>query len=120
MGKFLSPLYVARLPDGKSRLTRALVFDSEVAKVRISVPRDFVTDFASVPRLPLAYWLFGGVADEAAVLHDYIYSRGIFPRATCDAVFREAMEACKVGAFRRWPMWLGVRCFGGSHYTEAK
>lgn len=119
-GKFLTPLYCVKLPDGRIRLTRALVFESEVANYRISVPRDTVSDLASVPRLPLAYWLFGGMADEAAVVHDYLYSRGIFPRAMCDAVFKEAMKACGVGGFQRFSMHLGVRLFGGSHYTAAK
>jgi hypothetical protein len=116
-GKFLSPLYCVRQPDGKSRLTRALVFESAIAGYRISVPRDFVTDFASVPRLPFAYLLFGGVADEAAVVHDYVYSKGMFDRQMCDAIFREAMAACGQPGWRRWPMWLGVRLFGASHYS---
>lgn len=115
-GRFLTRLYCQRLADGKSKLTRALVFESAVANLAISVPRGFVTDFASVPRLPLAYWLFGGMADEAAVIHDWTYSRQVFPRDVCDAIFLEAMEACGLSAFHRRSMWFGVRIFGGPRY----
>lgn len=84
----------------------------------IWVPVDFVTNFASVPRLPFAYWLFGGVADEAAVIHDYLYGRNLpdVSRKQADEVFAEAMKACGTAAWRRGPMWFGVRLFGGSHY----
>jgi hypothetical protein len=42
------------------------------------------------------------------------------PREKADAVFREAMQACNVAGWRRWPMWLGVRLFGGSRYTPSQ
>lgn len=115
-GKFHSSLYVKRLPDGSSKLTQPLIYESAEANGIITVPRGFETDFASVPRMPFAYLLFGGVADEAAVVHDFIYSRRLFPRAKCDAIFREAMAACGVAGWRRWPMWLGTRVGGWAHY----
>ncbi len=106
---------------GACILTSPLIYDSDVLGERITVPTGFTTDFASVPRLPLAYLLFGGdVGDNAAaVVHDWLYSQGKVPRATCDAVFREAMQAEGVAGWRCWPMWFGVRLFGGSHYVAA-
>lgn len=102
-------------------LSAPLVFDSDVLGYRVTVPAGFPTDFASVPRLPFAYLLFGGdVGDNAAAtVHDFLYGLGTVPRATCDAVFREAMQAEGVAGWRRWPMWLGVRLFGRSHYGGA-
>lgn len=114
--QFHSPLTVRRLAGGSSVLIDALVYYSAVADRTIVVPAGFETDFASVPRLPLAFWLFGGLADEAAVVHDFIYSRRMFPREKCDEVFSEAMKACGLAGWRRGPMWFGVRLFGGSHY----
>lgn len=127
--RFLSSLQVIRASRGIDAatpelgawvLTRPLVYDSDVLDGRVTVPRGFRTDFASVPRLPLVYLLYGGdVGDEAAVVHDYLYTEGKVPRATCDAVFREAMQAQGVAGWRTWPMWLGVRLFGSSHYKPA-
>lgn len=72
-----------------------------------------------MPRLPLAFWLFGAVAQEAAVVHDFLYSTGACSRKLADEVFAEASTACGVSAWRRGPMWLGVRLFGGGRYTAA-
>ena len=115
--QFRTTLSVRRTPRGTWELRTMLVFDSEVLNARITVPRGFESDFASVPRLPLAYWLFGGVADEAAVIHDFAYSTGMVTRAMADKVFLEALEACGTAAWRRWPMFWGVRLFGGSRFA---
>jgi hypothetical protein len=120
--RFLTSLKVAREDGGAWTLTKPLIYDSEILDRRITVPPGFETDFASVPRLPLVYLLYGGdVADEAAVIHDFLYSHGagLVPRDICDGVFREAMQAQGVAGWRRWPMWVGVRLFGGSHYAPA-
>lgn len=114
--RFVSPLQVIRRQDGKWSIARPLVYESDVVNARIVVPVGFVTDFASVPRLPFAFWLFGGLADEAAVVHDFIYSKRMFPREKCDEIFSEAMKACGLAGWRRGPMWFGVRIFGAGHY----
>ena len=44
-------------------------------KDTITVPTGFFTDFASVPRMPFVFLLFGDVAHEAAVIHDYLYRK---------------------------------------------
>lgn len=82
------------------------------------VPTGFVTDGASVPRLPLAYMLFGGRARKAATLHDYLYSRRR-DRAFADAVFLAAMEH-EESSFVRGFMYLGVRLGGWSRYWKEK
>lgn len=121
MSGFLSKLCVERVAPGAADwiLTSELAFASDVLNRIIIVPVGFVTDFASVPRLPLAYLLFGGVADEAAVIHDYLYSTGQCSRKLADDVFAEASKACGASTFQRGAMWLGVRLFGGGRYTAA-
>jgi hypothetical protein len=117
--RFLTPLVVVHVSDRLKRLAHPLEFESVALGRTITVPAGFETDFASVPRLPLAYWLFGGVADEAAVIHDYAYSGALrVTRKQADELFSEAMKACGTAAWRRGPMWLGVRLFGGIHYNE--
>lgn len=119
MSRFLSRLTMENatsLDDGRWRLVRSLVYESDVAGQTFSVPRGFVTDLSSVPRLPLAYLLFGGTSNEAAALHDWLYTEKPVPRRLADAVLREASAVTGVAAWRRWPMWLGVRLFGWTHW----
>lgn len=122
-GQFLSTFKGEPISPGSDnwRLLAELAFSSEVLNRLIIVPEGFVTDFASVPRLPLAYLLFGNVAREAAVVHDFLYSTGACSRKLADDVFAEASKACNVAAWRRGPMWFGVRLFGwwGNRYRAA-
>ena len=109
---FVTPLEVEALPDGNSwRLVAPLVYVSNIIGP-LRIPTGFITDFASVPRLPLAYMLMGGVAHKAAVVHDFLYQFGSVDRRTADRVFKEAMEVTGVSAWRRYPMYLAVRLFG--------
>lgn len=105
--------------DGKMIVIEPVVYQSDAAKITITVPFGFVTDFASVPRLPVVYWLAGDTSREAAVVHDYLYSTGLVARSVADAVLREASQATGVPGWRRWLMWVGVRIGGASHYTAS-
>lgn len=121
--EFLSPLRVVNIDDCTDELITPLVFYSAKLDRVFTIPEGFRTDYASVPRLPFAYTLFGGVAKKAAVVHDFLYRQGetLSPpttRAQADAVFREAMEITGTAWWRRYPMWLGVRVFGGFSYPD--
>lgn len=134
--RFLTALVVAHVSDSIKRLIYPLEFESESLGRVVTVPAGFETDFASVPRLPLAYLMFGGVGDPAAVVHDYAYSGRLgISRAQADTLFREALAALDADSlagkssvkktlsgawfsFRRAAMWLGVRVGGSSHYSE--
>lgn len=121
MSKFLTSLVMENatgMDDGKWRLTAPLIYDSDVAGKVIVVPTGFVTDLASVPRVPIAYMLAGGTSNEASVVHDYLYTSHIVDRATADAVLREASAVTGVPAWRRAIMWAAVRAFGGSHWDS--
>jgi hypothetical protein len=120
MGSFLTALEVEHLPDGTKRLKAPLVYRSEALGRVLEVPEGFLTDFASVPRLPFAYWLAGGIGDEAAVVHDFLYRMGMVPRDLADKVYREALRASKVSGWRRGLMWAGVRLFGRPAYRGKK
>jgi hypothetical protein len=103
--------------DGEWRLGMPLSYSSPAAGRTITVPAGFRTDLASVPRLPVVYWLCGGRANKPAVVHDYLYTTGVVPRRTADAVFLEAMGVVGVPFVYRWLMWAGVRLGGASHYA---
>jgi hypothetical protein len=102
--------------DGHWRLIAPLVYQSDVAKMTFTVPVGFVTDLASVPRVPIAYLLAGGTSNEASVVHDFIYSTHPIDRATADAVLKEASLVTGVPVWRAAIMHWGVRVFGASHW----
>lgn len=106
---------VALWPKPLWRLTEALVYHSDLAGL-IVVPLDFVTDFASVPRAPILFLLAGGKADEAAVVHDYLYSTLRFDRRMCDKIFHEAIRAMGHSENLADAMYAAVRIGGASHY----
>ena len=89
----------------------------------ITVPVGFETDFASVPRIPLFYTLFGDRAHRESVIHDYLYRLDAIPQATrsqADDVFLEAMKCRGKGFFVRYAMWMGVRAGGWTAYHKRK
>lgn len=103
---------------GRDRILLApLVYYSALLADLVTVPTGFVTDYDSVPRAPFTYLLFGGLSDEAAVIHDYLYEKGVVSRRKADDVYAEALAVCGVPAWRRGPIWAAVRLFGASRYT---
>lgn len=112
---FLSRLHVEKLEDDRWMTLAPFVVsaDDEV----LTVPVDFELDFASVPRLPLAYLLAGNTAHKSATVHDFLYQTGA-GRKYADEVFLAAMRAEGVAWWRRALMYTAVRLFGGRAYRE--
>lgn len=121
MSHFVTPLDCRKLPEQREgralwKLLAPLVYVSDGLRETITVPASFITDFASVPRLPLAYLMAGDTAHEAAVVHDWLYTtHGVegkpITRAQADATFREAIAAAG-GQAPGWLMWAAVRLGG--------
>lgn len=80
------------------------------------IPEGFLTDFASVPRIPFAYMLFAGKAKKAAVIHDWLYTTKPCTRKEADDIFLCAMESLGIGWFVRQAMYRGVRLGGQSYW----
>lgn len=111
MGKFITPLEV-RVLRGRQLtkrpsylLTAPLEYQSDILGTTIVVPKDFVTDFSSIPLFPLfvAWGMLGDVAHYPSVIHDYLVrSKGkitnkegiiyYYDKQTADDVFEEAMS----------------------------
>jgi len=123
MAYFLSKLEVTLIDNdaaqgrGEWSLDEDFIYQSDVADRKITAPKGFQTDFASVPRLPIVFWLAGDTSTEAAVIHDWLYTSKIVPRRTADAVLREAGKVSGVPAWRRWMIWAGVRAFGAGPWN---
>ena len=116
--EFINSLFVEQITDTEWRLVNDFVYASAVLDRLTIVPAGFVTDFASVPRLPFVYWLTAGVAVRAAVIHDYLYRSGSASRKDADKVFAEAMEVTGQAAWRRGLMYAGLRLFGWTAYKS--
>lgn len=114
---FLTKLKVEFIRNGTWRLLQS--FDVMVNNVVYSVPAGFETDFASVPRLPITFSLFGDIGHRSAVLHDFLYSGEVnVTREFADDVLRNALIEEGVSTWKARSMWLAVRLGGGSHFES--
>lgn len=91
-------------------------FHSQVAGRLLVVPAGFVSDLASVPRVPGVFDLLGDRFHRAAYVHDWLYTAHPVDRETADRVLREAILASggsveqadayfagvRLGGWRRW------------------
>lgn len=113
--EFLSNFQVEKL-NGTWAMVVPLVVKLNKVKT-VVVPTGFETDFASVPRLPLAYLLAGDTAHRSAVLHDYLYATQV-GKKYADKIFLAAMKAEGISSWRRYLMYGAVKFFGSAAYTS--
>lgn len=113
--RFLTPLRLEKL-EGK-RWVVYEAFAVAVNAVNHVVPHGYITDLASVPRVPLAYLLAGGRAPKSAVLHDWLYTTQA-GKDYADEVFYWAMKAEKIPGWIASLMNYGVRAFGAPAYEK--
>jgi hypothetical protein len=119
------PLYLFRFVERIYVLTKPIAWvpDPGQAHKRVDVPRGFVTDFASIPRI---FWSFlppDGEYAYAAVLHDYLYWMQSREREESDEILKFAMEGLKVGTVTTEAIHAAVRVGGGGAWdsnTQAK
>lgn len=120
MSEFLTNLDVIQIGENDWKLAQALIYASDVYGGKVEVPSGFRTDFASVPRVPLAYMVAGNTAQKASVPHDFLYQTHLCERAMADLVFLEAMEVTGIPLWRRRIMYSAVRMFGWIAYRSGK
>lgn len=114
MSKFTTPLRAELIGNNKWKVWQA--FEYHVGSLDsdeiIKVPKGFVTDFASVPRI---IWPIISPVDthaKAAVVHDYCYSTALYSRKRSDQIFLEALTVLKVSYLKRMIMYRSVRMIG--------
>lgn len=121
--EFRSKLIVEVIADEQFKLLQPLRYYSVLMGEEIVVPEGFVTDFASVPRIPPFYDMYGGKACIAATVHDYLCdqsneeqdrAKAHKMRVLGDDVFLEAMQATGIDPNTANPMHQAV-----SFYTSA-
>lgn len=125
MGKFVTPLRVECVDDlacdgrGIWSILEPFVYQSDTLGLLIVVEAEFLTDFASVPRWPLTYWLFGDRAHKAAVIHDWLFHHHeVCDEETANKVLLEAMKDQDLAPFCSDNIYLGVAIGGRSAWEE--
>ena len=116
---FLTDLVVKLIKDDTEELwelVEPLTYRSMYKGCEFSVPVGFITNFCSVPRIPIIYDILGNRARRAGTVHDYIYSVKMFPRIDCDIMLKEMVKLCGVNEFEREQFFIAVRAEGASHY----
>lgn len=123
MSKFLTALTTECIDDlaasgrGIWRIVEPFVYQSDLLGKTIVVEPGFLTDYASVPRVPVAYLLFGDTSHRAAVLHDWLFHHhDVCDEQTANLVLLEASKVEGIPAWRRFGIYLGVKIGGYSSW----
>jgi len=96
------------------------------------VPEGFLTDYASVPRIPFAYMLFGGKYNKTGTLHDAMYGdwreikiihsadRYQIPitKKLADNILYRSLIDEGASKFTAYSMYQGVNVFGGVFFKR--
>ena len=112
MSAFLTPLVVVEVDDSVFALYKPFIYQSDLAKRTFTIPINFRTDFASVPRLGILYAMLGDRAHEPALVHDFLYASALTTRKMADDILMEAMDVLKLPFWQKWPIYWGVRVGG--------
>ena len=111
--QFKNFVQVSPFADGEHWfLTQPLEYDIAETGAVITVPKGFVTDFASTPSI---VWIFlppWGEYGPPSVVHDYLYWDQGCKREEADAIYMIAMKEAGVGSIRRFFIDTGVWLFG--------
>ena len=115
MSSFTQPLTVTKVGNRLWEIDRSFRYyvGKEDSDFYIDIPKGFMTDFASVPRI---FWIIfppDGKYTQAAVVHDFLYlKQHLDSRKEADDIFLEAMKVLEVPKFKRMAIYTAVRLFG--------
>lgn len=123
MNKFTSDLVVKSYDETKWELTEEFYFyfSEDDKSTGVTVPKGFITDFASVPRILWSILPPTGRYTKAAVLHDFLYSNAShleLTRKQCDKMFLQGMGVLGVKRWVRNIIYRAVRIFGGRYFKK--
>lgn len=114
---FQDPLIVSYL-DGRRWMLQAPFRYIDSKYGTITVPTGFTTDYASIPRLG---WSTLGAPEQyalASIVHDYLYEKKLFTRATADGIFYRGLIESGIDEIRAALFYAAVRCFGGISWNS--
>jgi hypothetical protein len=114
--EILSDLKTVALTDGTERLLAP--YYVRLDDDYLCIPEGFVTDLASVPRIPVIYLWLGGRGKKAAVVHDWLYATGFYPQSKCDGYFYLLLREIGVDWFSARGFLHGLQIGGFKAYNE--
>ena len=115
---FRSKLQVEELDDERWKVLAPFLYESKLLDLTVVVAEGFITDFASVPRVPFIFDVLGDIAHGPAVVHDWLYMKGTYSRFMADRVLLEAMKSEGLVLWKRYQIYLGVRIGGWKAWNE--
>lgn len=128
---FLTPLELEYIDGRNWKVTREFDYldNFEDEHTAIRVPKGFITDFASIPKILWNVLPPTGKYGKAAVVHDFLYRNGghtdcvicpedlgmgaTYTQEEADQIFYDAMGVLGTPQIQRWVIWKAVRWFGG-------
>lgn len=124
--KFYTKLEVEKLSSKYWKITSDLVYYSELLDKTITVPKGFVTDFASIPKIPFIYSFLSGIGYYASVIHDLLYRWHLVSRKKSDLILKEALYAkfwelnqlTQLNKLKSHLIYYGVRIYGSFFYKN--
>ena len=84
----------------------------------VTVPKGFVTDLASIPRIFYSLLPPDGDYTVPAIIHDYLYWTQTTTRNQADNILRFSMQDYKIGPITRTVIYNAVHVGGGSAWTK--
>ncbi len=120
MKQFSGPLRTEKI--GRRRWKVLTPFSWPIGDDIVEVPENFISDGASIPRL---FWVIigppmGGLYDQSAVFHDYLYNQELYTRRRADREFLISMRSEGVSWIKRIVMHRAVRTFGWNPWNRYK
>ena len=103
--------YLRLLPEFKKFIEKTGAYDDGLY---LTIPKEFATDFGSIPQVFQALISPVGNASKAYVVHDYLialFYLGIISRKTADKVFLLALKKLKVGKIKMYTLYGFVRFY---------
>ena len=112
----LPEIWLVPLAGRRWRVQQDFIVGQTVADGYVIVPKGFVCDLNSIPRM---LWWASTPADypEAGVVHDFLYHSQI-GQAKADSVYLEMLLASGMDSFRAKSRYRMLRIFGGVAYTK--
>jgi len=118
MSSFTTPLLVKVDDSGRifELLENFSFYRTGKEEETITVPKGFLTDFASIPQFAWSIYPPLGKYGKAAVIHDWLYKQaglqGHYKRKDCDDIFLDGMTVLGVSFISRHIIYNMVRLFG--------
>jgi hypothetical protein len=111
-------LYYERKAPHRKRLYLPVTVTLSTGQ-KVAIPKGFVTDLATVPRVFWGVISPSGRHDLACVVHDYLLDTG-YSRKQADRELLHFLKESKVHRFKAYFMYFLVRCYANfKRFTHA-